>query len=292
MPRGRPRKANDNTAEDILKAQEEKKMSATEIYNTLNDDNQMVENELNQQSNEEAHDYKDQQEELANSRPRYIDPGWHDFVMTQFVPEELDPKGNPKVDGLRRVAEGLLGQIVESRPVQSSSDSSLAAVNWILIIEWACDNPYIDIGSAEPLPRKIFGAFADCSSANCKAPYNKFLASMADTRSEAKALRRALRLRCIASEEAELGETNTFEEKTSDGNYNGEAPINPQQNMMIKVISERLGIDAEKLSLKNFNKEVKLLTKENAANLITLLNKYQTSVKEQSETIPMDIKLV
>lgn len=293
MPIGRPRKQvggiveqDSDTIATVLSPGEE--MTATEIYNTLNDDNQTLENELNQQSVEEDNDFKDQEQ---FKRPRYTDPGWHDFVMTQFVPEELDPKGNPKVDGLRRVAEGLLGQIVESRPVQSSSDSSLAAVNWILIIEWACDNPYIDIGDREPLTRRIFGAFSDCSPANCKAPYNKFLASMADTRSEAKALRRALRLRCIASEEAELGEVNTFEEKVSDGNYNGESPINPQQLMMVGVLSERLGIDQEKLAIKTYNKGVKLLTKENAANLIILLNKYQTSVKEQSAEIPEDVKL-
>lgn len=283
MPRGRPRKVSEILEQAIIEA-DPKNMSATEIYNTLNDDNQMVENELNQQSDEEAADQQP-------IRPRYIDPGWHYFVMTQFVPEELDPKGNPKVDGLRRVAEGLLGQIVESRPVQSSSDSSLAAVNWILIIEWACDNPYIDIGDREPLPRRIFGAFADASKENCKSPYNKFLSSLADTRAESKCLRRALRLRCISSEEAELGETNTFEEEVSDGNYNGEAPINPQQIMMVSVLSQRLGIDQDKLSVKTYNKQVKLLTKENAANLIILLNKYQTSVKEQSSEIPDDVKL-
>lgn len=281
--RGRTRKVNDNTAEDILKAQEENKMTGTQIYNTLDEN---IDNELNQQSVEEANDFKDQEQ---FKRPRYTDPGWHDFVMTQFVTEELDPKGNPKVDGLRRVAEGLLGQIVESRPVQSSADSSYAAVNWLLVINWSCDEAYIDINN--PPEKRVFGAFADASNDNCKSPYNKFKASLADTRAESKTLRRALRLKCISSEEAELGETNTFEEKVSDGNYNGEAPINPQQIMMVGVLSQRLGIDQEKLALKTYNKAVKLLTKENAANLIILLNKYQTSVKEQSSEIPDDVKL-
>lgn len=248
---------------------------------------------------EEQQDMLCQQEDYLNEtseevieqtkQSKYTDPTWHDFVMSQFVPEELDPKGNPKVDGLRRVVEGLLGEIIESRPIQSSADSNLSAVNWYLAINWVCGSEYVDLNN--PPEKRIFGAFADASVQNCKAPYNKFLSSLADTRAESKALRRALRLRCISSEEAELGETDTFEEKVTDGNYNGEAPINQQQKMMIKVISERLSIDPEKLAKKTYNKEVDKLTKENGANLIVLLNKYQTCIKEQSQEIPDDIKV-
>ena len=262
MPRGRPRK---DTVEE-----------------------KQIDTELDQQSNEEA---KDVQEIV---RPRYVDPEWHSFVMSQFVPEELDNHGNPKVDGLRRVAEGLLGEIIESRPVQSSSSLDMAAVNWILVFSWVGDNPYIDDGGT--LPTRTFGAFADCTMSNCKAPYNKFLASLADTRAESKALRRALRLRCISSEEAELGETNTFEEKVSDGSYKGEAPLNEQQKMMIVTLSLRNGIDENKLIEKTFPGKnldgINLLTKENAANIILLLNKYQTRVKDGSEEVPQDIKRV
>jgi len=274
MPRGRPRKhpmvGIDTRVENELDQQfnEEADMNAVDIYNSLDEPEQP-------------------------KRPRYVDPEWHDFVMSQFVPEELDNHGNPKVDGLRRVAEGLLGEIVESRPVQSSSSADLAAVNWLLVINWACDNPYVDIQSNVPLQTKSFGAFADACSQNCKSPYSKFLASMADTRSEAKALRRALRLRCIASEEAELGEVNTFEEKTSDGSYKGDALINEQQRMMIMVISERLKIDQNKLVTSLFpEKSLDKLTKENAATVITTLNRYQTSVKKGSQDIPEEIKIV
>jgi hypothetical protein len=273
MPRGRPRK---HVMVDINRAVE------SEI------EERQVNNELNQQADEEAADA----EQVEPKRPRYVDPEWHSFVMSQFVPEELDNHGNPKVDGLRRVAEGLLGEIVESRPVQSSSAPDLAAVNWLLVIAWACDNPYVDIGSSTPLQNRTFGAFADASLVNCKPPYNKFLASMSDTRAEAKCLRRALRLRCIASEEAEMGETNTFDEKVSDGSYKGDALINDQQAMMINVISQRLDISVDKLVEKTFpGKTIKNITKENAANIIVLLNKFQSSVKEGSESVPEDLKI-
>lgn len=278
MPRGRPRKV-DNAGEAVLEG--------------------LVENELNQQSDEEAFQNSNLSTEVSDGqvieqtkRPRYVDPDWHNFVMSQFVPEELDPHGNPKIDGLRRVAEGLLGEIVESRPVQSSSNSDGAAVNWILRINWACDNPYIDINSGCPLQERIFGSFVDANTNNCKAPFDKFLASVACTRAESKTLRKALRLRCIAAEEAQLGEVNTFEEKVSDGSYNGAAKANDQQKMMINVISQRLNIDPDKLINKVFpGQTIESFTKEQAANVIVVLNKYQTSVKEGSLEIEDDIKV-
>lgn len=228
---------------------------------------------------------------VGQTRPRYVEPEWHDYVMSQFVPEELDPHGNPKIDGLRRVAEGLLGEIIESRPVQSSSSPGLAAVNWLLVISWVGDNPYEDNGGT--LPTRTFGAFADACDGNCKSPYNKFLASLADTRAEAKCLRRALRLRCIAAEEAELGETNTFEEKVSDGSYKGESPINETQKATIVTVALRNGIDENRLVESMFpGKTLEKLNKENAASVIVALNKYQSNVKNGSEEIPDSIKRV
>ena len=94
------------------------------------------------------------------------------------------------------------------------------------------------------------------------------------------------------TEEAEMGETNTFEEKVSDGSYKGDSLINDQQTMMINVISQRLDISVDKLIDKTFSgKTIKTLTKENAANIIILLNKFQSSVKEGSESVPEDIKI-
>lgn len=47
--------------------------------------------------------------------PTMEDPAWHDYVMAQFEPDELDDQGRPYIHGLRRVARKLLGPILVSR---------------------------------------------------------------------------------------------------------------------------------------------------------------------------------
>lgn len=239
-----------------------------------------------------------QDDEVIKPIPRYYEPEWNDYVVSLFTEDEKDKTGHPKVDGLRRVTELLLGEVIESFPVQSTCDGNVSAVNWRLSISWREGlDPYIDINRPEPFPVRTFGAYADATAydngkGNCKPPYANFLSSMADTRAEAKAYRRALRLRVIASEEAQLGEVGTFDEKVSDGSYPAESPITSTQEAQIKVIclKPNLNIDFEKLAQKQFSKELSKLTREQASSLIVLLNKYQSSVKDSSEEVPEDIK--
>ena len=49
--------------------------------------------------------------------PDYLSPEWDAYVMEQFAPHEL-MDGHPNAAGLRRVAELLLGPIIESGPTQ------------------------------------------------------------------------------------------------------------------------------------------------------------------------------
>ena len=44
--------------------------------------------------------------------PEMTEPGWAQYVLGQFADDELEEQ-NPRVEGLRRVAELLLGEIVE-----------------------------------------------------------------------------------------------------------------------------------------------------------------------------------
>jgi len=104
--------------------------------------------------------------------------------------------------------------------------------------------------------------------------------AVAETRSEARALRKLLRLRkIIAAEES----TNVDEEKLNELiPWSPEDLISNEQISAINIMSSRLDINAWKFinSGKKQYKTVMEITKSTAANMLGQLNKYQRSVIE------------
>ena len=141
--------------------------------------------------------------------PDIDDPNWTEFVMKQFLPDEMFD-GYPMVDGLRRVASKLLGDIILSRPrtVQSpnSGNGFHATVEWELGIMWRRDD---EIGPHQ----RIFGDVADVSPNNTDEPYCLHAAACAATKAEGRALRKALMLTRIHTAE----EMMDVPEDTGDG---------------------------------------------------------------------------
>jgi len=78
---------------------------------------------LNEEEGYSVEDLKDKK--IANIAT-YGDEDWDLYVMSQFKPNEM-VEGNPNVSGLRRVAEVLLGPILESGPIPGTVQSDLTA---------------------------------------------------------------------------------------------------------------------------------------------------------------------
>jgi len=136
-------------------------------------------------------------EELSD--PLMVDETWSDFVLKQFGEDEL-MDGNPTVDGLRRVARKLLGDIFlsECNVIQAPTTQNgfCATVEHKVGIKWYRE---LDEYSKED---RYFKEVADVNEQNCEAEYRRFASSTASTRAEARALRKALMLkRVIAAEE-------------------------------------------------------------------------------------------
>lgn len=144
--------------------------------------------------------------------PSMIDSDWSDYVLKQFEEDEMID-GNPTVDGLRRVAKKLLGDIIESTcnvissPTPANDFSS--TVEHIVIIEWTRD-------TQTPGYRR-FKEVADVNLLNCDPEFRRFASSTASTRAEARALRKALMLkRVVAAEEITEIAPETEDGKKSD----------------------------------------------------------------------------
>lgn len=127
--------------------------------------------------------------------PKITDRDWNEYVLSHFGPDEL-ADGNPTVDGLRRVAELLLGPIVvgEAKVIQSPNPQNDSRC----VVEYTCTikTNYGDITQRSA---------ADCYPGNCDHRFAVYSSAIAETRAEGRSLRKLLKLRkVIAAEEAGL----------------------------------------------------------------------------------------
>ena len=188
--------------------------------------------------------------EMVNvaNRPDITQPEWNDFIMTEFHETETDNNGYPRVTGLRRLTEKYLGTIVESiaRVVQSPcpDNEKRATVEYIVKI--------LDIDGLV----KTYGDAADAYAANIggdntsvKNVVTLHPVAVATTRAEARALRKALKLRTISAEEV-IPKKVTVVEKEVDGKkvkvaeeVNDTGFIEPHQLNFINVMCKRNNIN-------------------------------------------------
>lgn len=183
--------------------------------------------------------------------PKYTTVGWHDYVMSQFHESELD-RGYPKVEGMRRLAELLLGEIVFSGAVDYKStmpegaEPGRSVVNYEIQICWKQGvELYVDLSKFE-YPVKIFRGLASCHPGNVKgSEFLVFPESIAETRAEARALRKALGLKVIAAEEfGDIKDTSITSDKIQSQQIfyiNNKATTH---NLNLKDILNGFGLDS------------------------------------------------
>lgn len=132
------------------------------------------------------------QEKQVEQKPKFGSREWHDFVMSRFESDELF-EGNPKVDGLWRVAEDVLGIIktYTSRVVESPTEKN----GFGATVECFISVYVPEIGEL------VSSGVGDCNFKNADLTYARFPSSLAETRAKGRALRTLLRLRNIVAAE-------------------------------------------------------------------------------------------
>lgn len=127
--------------------------------------------------------------------PAFSDAGWHDYVMKQFVNEELY-NGNPTTDSMRRVVEKLIGEIVEGtakviQPVQLFNGRlTPVTVEYTVKVKSKITGTLLSYTDA-----------ADVFDGNAIAEYARHATAVATTRAEGRVLRKLLKLRKVVSAE-------------------------------------------------------------------------------------------
>lgn len=200
--------------------------------------------------------------------PTPSDPEWTQYVLGKFMDDEVDGK-NPRVEGLRRVANELVGELIEE-------GCDLIAVPTDENRYRACAKAWGVFITPEGRTKR-FEALADAHSENCFEDYATYLVAMADTRAKGRMFRNALYLRRIVAAE-EVNKTMAIASDTQSG-----GAIHTSQISMIRLISDRhnfniaevldnLGIKYE-LNDSTGDVNLKLLSYENALALSIQMRK-------------------
>lgn len=244
---------------------------------TLKDSNEEI--ELEEVSMESLEPQNEQNVEPEEKIPHYYSTEWEEYVMQQFSPKELF-NGNPTVNGLRRVAAKLFGGIHTSRPTSVFPATDVNGPGRATVVyEVIFGNGF------------VFQGTGDCWHGNADDKFAVFPVAMAETRAEARALRKALCISKVAAEELTSKDTasicSNYVESTAVNDWQLES-INSSQVLTLMKLCERLGIDLDKF-INSGSKQYSTIndvSRETASKMIVELNNFQQNVK----SIPANLK--
>lgn len=216
--------------------------------------------------------------------PAYGSDGWNDYVMQQFHKGELFD-GNPTCAGLRRVVEELLGSIVVSRPSQvwpatDSDGPGRATVVFEIVIDW------MNSGQL-----RTYSEVADVWHGNTDDLFCAHPVATASTRAEGRALRKALKVKCLAAEELAKKDIVSIVRQTvqkpTDGEWQEEDMISDAQVNFIDSKCRQLDInvmDFINAGEKNYV-TISEVNKSTASKMLAALNQYQNNSKNIPEKL-------
>jgi len=231
--------------------------------------------ELFDNTEEEAKEVVVEESVGEEGRPSMFSDEWNDFVMAHFHRNELID-GNPICAGLRRVAEFLLGDIVESGPEQvfpamDGSSPDRATVVFKVVFNW--------MNSGQ---QRVFKEVADVWHGNTDDLFCAHPVATASTRAEGRALRKALKLRCLAAEELAKKDIISIVQESvkktpTSGEYEVDQSISTQQVQFIDTKCKQLDIDV--MLFINMGSgdyaNIGQVTRDSAKKMIKFLNGYQ-----------------
>lgn len=216
---------------------------------------------------------------VVSDAPSMLSPEWHDYAMGLFVESEL-VDGHPLVAGLRRVAELVLGPIMYSGPTQVfpvQRDDHHGRATVVFTVEFENGMRYAEV--------------ADSWEGNTDDTFCAYAVAIASTRAEARALRKALKIKGVAAEEltkkdtAKIVRDISSTKNASEGEYNDQDRMSDAQYNFIDVKCKQLNIDGEKLFAHFSVDSGKKVSKKIASEIIDSLNDYQ----RDKSSIPQDI---
>ena len=216
---------------------------------------------------------------ISEDVPHMLSSEWHDYAMSLFNEDEL-MDGHPLVAGLRRVSELVLGQIMYSGPTQVfpvTRDDHHGRATVVFTVRFANGSEYSEV--------------ADAWEGNTDDMFCAYAVAIASTRAEARALRKALKIKGVAAEEltkkdtAKIVRDISSTKDASEGEYDDTSRMSDAQYNFIDVKCKQLNIDGKKL-FDSFNVDSgKKVSKKVASEIIDKLNDFQRDKSSISESL-------
>lgn len=217
---------------------------------------------------------------ILNDAPNMLSPDWHDYAMSLFEEDEL-MNGHPLVTGLRRVSELVLGQIMYSGPTQVfpvTRDDHHGRATVVFTVRFANGSEYSEV--------------ADAWEGNTDDTFCAYAVAIASTRAEARALRKALKIKGVAAEELTKKDTAKIvrdiskQTNSTGGDYDDQGRMSDAQSNFIDIKCKQLDVDGGKLFKEVFNVDQnRKVSKKVASDIIDRLNEYQRDKSSIPESI-------
>ena len=217
---------------------------------------------------------------ISEDVPHMLSSEWHDYAMSLFNEDEL-MDGHPLVAGLRRVSELVLGQIMYSGPTQVfpvTRDDHHGRATVVFTVRFANGSEYSEV--------------ADAWEGNTDDMFCAYAVAIASTRAEARALRKALKIKGVAAEELTKKDTAKIvrdiskQTNSTGGDYDDQGRMSDAQSNFIDIKCKQLNVDGGKLFKEVFNVDHnRKVSKKVASDIIDRLNEYQ----RDKSSIPSNI---
>jgi hypothetical protein len=203
------------------------------------------------------------------------DEGWQDYVLSQlreneFVLGDDGTTRRPRINGLRRLTEKLVGKIYqsESRVIKAPTKDDMTAT----------------VEHAVTFENRTITECADVSLFNADDEYARFPVAVASTRAEGRALRKALYLYSVVTAEEVTNKTTADIGMTWAA---GEGSTSAQRACIEKLCGA-LGVSVDKLLQygERSYSSIAEMNKATATKVIEFLN----SIQQGKVSVPEEIK--
>ena len=169
-------------------------------------------------------------------QPSFNTEKWSEWVMSQFADDELE-NGAPTCDGLRRVAEDVIGPIAKVEVIKNDTPTVSNKGNATVVVGVTIEPVLLD---SHPRHGSYIYVedLADANRLNTPEEIFKHPSATAGTRAESRVYRKMLRLRkVLTAEELASNESNLEEE------WSPSTPITEQQITVIEMLCKRTNLN-------------------------------------------------